>query len=413
MILFFAIYVFTNLQEKKIATTSVKDPFPNTLTEGLGVCIHPGLSKQEIQSIADAGIKIVRMDLFWSKVETQKGKYDFKNSGYDELNSSLKEKGIKPYFILDYSNKLYDSINTEEGRKAFSRFAKAAAKRYGGQSTIWEIWNEPNLEKFWSPQPNYKEYALLLKETAPIIKKYDKSGIVVAPALAGINGDSLWWLKKVLDERTINEIDAVSVHPYRLGNPETAINDYQKLKELISQYTDKNIPIVSGEWGYTTGKQDGQQLTEIKQAEYLTRIVFVNAIEKIPISMWYDLKNDGTNPDEKEHNFGLLSYDSEPKLPYLAIQVLSKTLKGYKFVERIKAESPNDYILKFKNNKGRELLTYWTTENNHYSELQLKSGNGKIISMFGAERSIDWKNKLNLYFSSSPGYLIIEKSNEQ
>lgn len=97
--------------------------------DGLGVNIHftdprPG----EMAMLADAGFTIVRMDFSWGATEREKGQYDF--AAYDRLMAALAPHKIRALFILDYSNRHYDnnqSPASDEGRKAFARWAAAAA----------------------------------------------------------------------------------------------------------------------------------------------------------------------------------------------------------------------------------------------------------------------------------------------
>lgn len=116
-------------------------------------------------------------------------------SGYDALTNGCTERGIRILYILDYSNKLYESdrsVCTEAGRKVFADFAEAAAQRYTGKGILWEIWNEPNIKQFWRPQPNAEDYCKLVEETAPRIRKADPTGLVVAGATSQI---PLGWLE--------------------------------------------------------------------------------------------------------------------------------------------------------------------------------------------------------------------------
>ncbi|MED4006514.1 cellulase family glycosylhydrolase [Priestia aryabhattai] len=383
-----------------------------SVSDGLGVSIHPGLKEEEIKSIAEAGFKWVRIDIFWSSVETKKGIYDFKGTGYDQLNKSLKENNIKPYYILDYGNSLYEqdrSVNTSEGREAFAKFVKATVTRYGNQKGIWEIWNEPNIEKFWSPQPSEINYALLVKKVAPVIKKNDKGSTIVAPALAGINEQSLTWMQNTLDQGILPYIDAVSVHPYQYDNPENVIDQYQELSSLLKNYSKEDVPIISGEWGYSLSNTKNQKsITEMQQAEYIARMNLVNSLEKIPVSIWYDWKNDGGDPNNREHNFGINSYYSTPKLSYLSIQTLSRTLEGYRFSKKIKTQNPNDYILEFSKGNKKKAIVYWTTENSHHTTIPLKDGKAIKISMLGIKQQVELKKKMGLNLLTSPTYLMIE-----
>ena len=60
--------------------------------------------------ISDAGFNMVRTDLFWSVIETTKGVYDFESFGYDTLTRELIKEDIRPYYVLDYSNTLYENM---------------------------------------------------------------------------------------------------------------------------------------------------------------------------------------------------------------------------------------------------------------------------------------------------------------
>ncbi|MGC3791375.1 cellulase family glycosylhydrolase [Priestia aryabhattai] len=382
-----------------------------SFTEGIGVNIDSRTSEEDLQNIVDAGFKWVRVDMTWENIESKKESYDFEKSGYDKLNKSLKEKRLKPYYIFDYSNKLYESnrsIMTSDGLKAYMKFVDVVTKRYKNQNAIWEIWNEPNIEMFWNPQPSYKQYSLLVKKVAPIIKKNDPNSRVVAPALAGIHQESLKWLQQFFKQGTLKYIDAVSVHPYRFTNPEDALKDYKELKIIIRQYTNRDIPIISGEWGYSILNTPTQHLTEMQQADYVIRMFLVNAEEGIPISILYNWKNNGFDPNNKEHNFGVLWYSGKPKLSYLAIQTFTSRLDGYKFSRAIKYGRDDTYILEFQNSDRQKLLSFWTTGTSYSFPFRLDSGKGKLYSMLGGMQNIEWDRKVELNISSSPNYLVID-----
>ncbi len=380
------------------------------MSDTLGVNVHLGTTAQDIRIINEAGFKWVRFDLSWSKIELKKGVYNFDD--YNKLNLLLKKYGIKPYYILDYSNKLYEndnSIVTSEGRNAFKNFAREAAQRYKGQGAVWEIWNEPDSEKFWSPQPSFKDYSRLVNEVAPAIKLIDSSGKVVAPALNGINADSLEWLEETFKRGILKNIDMVSVHPYRKDVPETVINDYTRVRDLIKKYSSENIQVVSGEWGYITEKTFNRRDGELKQAQYATRMMLINSWMKIPISVWYGLKNDGQNINVPGQNYGLIWPDNEPKIAYRSISVLSQITKGYHFEKKLEYGYPEDYIFQMNNSNHKKMLVFWTTEKEHYITISLSNGNGWLISMLGEREKVNWNQKqVVLRLNSSPSYLLIK-----
>jgi len=387
-----------------------------TIPNGLGVNIHFAGKQVDIDMISDAGFNMVRTDLFWSAIETKKGIYDYTSYGYDELTNELTKERLRPYYVLDYSNKLYEknggAIVTKQGREAFNRFVDNATQRYKNKGIIWEVWNEPNTDS-WVPQPNINEYFLLLKQTSNTIKRNDPSAMVVGPALAGITDESLTWLEELFKKGALNYVDAISVHPYRGSNPETVTKDYQTLKTLIKKYTSKHIPIISGEWGYSTANGwYGNNLDEEQQAEALVRMFLINKVNKIPISIWYDWKDEGNNPDNHYDNFGLRKENIEvPKMAYQAMNTFSYMLSGYQLKNRMNTGSAQDYILRFVNQKKETLFVMWTTREKHQITLPIKKGKGHVFSMLGNEmdyfNSNDSQNPL-IEISDKPIYLEID-----
>src|ERR1051326_5558655 len=77
------------------------------LPAGMGVNIHFVKGhERDLDLIAAAGFKFIRMDFGWAGIERKKGEYDW--SAYDELTANLEKHGIRPLYILDYSNPLYE-----------------------------------------------------------------------------------------------------------------------------------------------------------------------------------------------------------------------------------------------------------------------------------------------------------------
>ena len=92
---------------------------PLAVPNGFGVNIHFRGEPRDLDLIADAGFKFVRMDLAWEVVEKKKEVYEFESSGYDALTEGCSKRGIRILYILDYSNRLYESersVRTEQGR---------------------------------------------------------------------------------------------------------------------------------------------------------------------------------------------------------------------------------------------------------------------------------------------------------
>jgi hypothetical protein len=111
------------------------------------------------------------------------------------------------------------------------------------------------------------------------------------------------------------------VHPYRQEFPETVIADYRSLREDLSGY--KKVPAVwATEWSYpsygyryVSKIANGRSpLARELQAKYAVRRFLVDWIAQVGLTAYYDMRNDGTDPSNMEHNFGLLDADNT-KLP--------------------------------------------------------------------------------------------------
>lgn len=253
-------------------------PAPVPLPQLRGVNIHythgrPG----ETAQLAEA-FDAARMDFNWASIEKVKGVYNF--SAYDVLVDDLTSNGMVPYLILDYANPLYDGglePDDAAGRAAFAAYAVAGVKRYAGKGVIWEVQNEPN-GGFWKPHPNATAYGLLALATAQAIKAAAPGEIVVAPTTSGID---LGYMQTAFATGVLEWLDGVSCHPYRDVAPETVLNasgsNYPALKALVAGTTQRALPIVSGEWGYTTCSPPSPTcagagpLDEATQARYLAR----------------------------------------------------------------------------------------------------------------------------------------------
>jgi hypothetical protein len=312
-------------------------PTGNTgeLAGRLGVNIHFTRDDRALDIIKAAGFKWVRMDLVWIDVEKKPGVYDF--SAYDKLISSLNARGLKALFILDYGNLLYTSAwnappVTDAARAAFGKFAKACAKHFAGNNIAYEIWNEPNLAFFWA-SPNPADYAALSRLAVSKVKEGDPRAEVAVGALSGMD---LSYLEPFLSAGGARGADAVSVHPYRQHGPETVSDDVSMIRTALRKHIPVNTPPVwDSEWGYSSGWYGpGDSAAARKtQAKMAVREIISGWAMGFPLMIYYDIRDDGVNPADPEHNFGLLARDYTDKPAMVAVRTLLKnvanrTLKG-------------------------------------------------------------------------------------
>jgi len=355
----------------------------------------------------------VRLDFPWADIERQKGVYDF--SGNEALVRAFAQQGIRSLIILAYGNPLYDNSsapfhvgpNTGEVRQAFAHFAAAAAAKFKGQKIVWEIWNEPNNPNFWQPDPNVDAYVELGKAATEAMRHADAHATIIAPAVATFPQqfpDAWKFLERSFALGLLELTDAVSIHPYRNQPPETAASDYQRLRTLISRYAPpgKNtIPIVSSEWGYPVL----DRLPQAYQAAFFVREFLTNVINGVPLSIWYDWHDDGPDPQTLQDNFGIVTWDNQPKIAYLAAQTLTKQLSGFHFAERLSLSSAGDYAIVFAQNTTKKLVL-WTVDSPHTITLSINAPAITVVSTTGEARALTTRNgALTIALTGSPQYL--------
>jgi len=360
---------------------------------GLGVNIHfvkPSPSQEiDLDMVANAGFRLVRMDLTWDNVERERGVCYF--SDYEVLTEELKMRGIRPLYILDYGNPLYDEglpPHTDEGRGAFAAFAAAAVREFGDDRVIWEIWNEPNIEAFWRPSPNVTNYAMMAVEASSRMLEAQSNCTVIAPAISGIDRDFVFEAM----ERGLSRLSALSVHPYRPSQPETALGEYESLREVAG-----NLTVVSSEWGYTTNGPYGNRVDLITQAQYAVRIYLTNLMERVPISIIYDWKDDGLSLQDSEQNFGVVAnHDGSARVLGLeCFYVKPSYFALYNFVRELCGFSPDGtadlgegvYALWFSKG-GERRLVVWTGGDQSIVEIKLDVASLRLIRIFGMVESI-------------------------
>ena len=397
------------------------------LPAGVGVNIHFVTGhERDLDLIAAAGFKFIRMDFHWEAVESRRGEYDW--SGYEALLANLDKRGLRAIFILDYSHSLYEESVTSphpitghshkttaspqhpESIAAFARWTAASARHFHGRHVLWEIWNEPN-GNFWSPKPDAQQYSRLALATCKAIRESDPQATIIGPASAGFPWD---FLETFLKSGVLEYLDAVSVHPYRDAHspPETAAGDYQRLRQIIARYAPQSrkaeMPILSGEWGYST-HAGGVPLET--QAAFAVRQQLSNLLNGVPLSIWYDWKNDGPDANENEHNFGTVLPDLKPKPAYVAIQTLTRQLSDYRIGRRIAQASEKDYVLLCTNKAGLQKVVAWTLGEAHSVSVGTSlTGREGLAAADGNGQSFTPKTdsgRLILELSAAPQYVAL------
>jgi Cellulase (glycosyl hydrolase family 5) len=319
-----------------------RPPESSELAPRLGVNIHLLRDDHSLDLAHAAGFGFVRMDMLWANVE-RNGRYRF--FAYDNLLRALEARGMGVLWILDYGHPDHggSTPRTPQDVAAFSRFAEAAAEHFKGRNVRYEIWNEPNTSEFWKPSPNASEYAILLREAVAAIRRADPSAKVSSGGLARFDTT---FLSKAVDPSLAASLTAIGVHPYPKTGPETIAPELGNLREWVARSLGQHIEIWDTEWGYSSANapieapsnghsEDGRH----RQASLSVREILTVGAVGLPLAVWYDLRDDGTDPANPEHNYGLLDSSGNEKPAIKAIRTLMSVVSGRRYAGMIQ-ETP-------------------------------------------------------------------------
>jgi len=326
----------------------------------VGACTHfeNGVNDpvKTIDLLQGVGITSFRAEARWDEVEKTKGVFKFPEqlNAVDRAVNIANTKGIQPLIILDYGNKLYGGGYpvTDEARAGFVRYAEFIVNHFKGKVRYYEVWNE------WNSKGSPEDYARLLKQVYPAIKKADPSAIVLAGAVEGAGKYD--YIDALMREDIVKSMDGFSIHPYvfwkgqKVGTPEYLTNWVQKLQQDVLQKANggKQIPIYITEIGWPVNKP-GVGIENERVADYLARtLLMLRTLPYVRGVWWYELNTT---------NFGMLAAGNEPRPAYDSMRQVATLVSKAQFVERV-ATDKDTWMLRFRNPDGSEVLASWRTK---------------------------------------------------
>lgn len=345
------------------------------LKAGFGVAVHDLSDNASLDAAKRAGFTWARTDLFWHWVETTAGEYNF--APFDSFLARLDEREMRALFILDYGNELHAGGPpiTAAAQQAFVNFAVAAAERYATRNVAFEVWNEPDTDQFWPPASDPIAFAQLASVTAQAIR-------TVAPDVQVVTGGLSWfdfeYLSAMLAAGGGTYVDAIGIHPYRgTSSPESVGAHVARAVELMDQQLMAPLALWDTEWGYSAtqfGSGHSEQARS-RQAIFAVRRMLSARLAGLPLATWYDLKDDGSDPTNAEHNFGLLTETGDPKPAMQALETLSRATTDRTLIGVIDVAQPLLCGIKLTSLTDT-LLILWSTDSSSPVNLSVPEPSG-------------------------------------
>jgi hypothetical protein len=310
--------------------------------------------------LAATGVRISRVDLLWSDIAPTRpaNPDDASSSGYDFARAdailrAFARRRITP-IVCVYSSPAWAAgglgapgpgpVNPNAPDPAeFGRFMGALAGRYDGRSrdaagrrlprvVYFELWNEPDLSAYMTPQHDSRgrpvaldRYAAMVRAAYPRIKRSQAGAVVIAGSGAPRSSTSpggiaaLEWLRGLRARRI--PLDAYSQHIYPAAAPlveANAVPSWSSLPLILDEVAlfGSGVPLFITEAGYTTAPTPVRRtsVTEEEQATYLRQIYSLSEVRerRVAVVVWFNLQDNSLWPG------GLLRIDGSKKPSHAA-----------------------------------------------------------------------------------------------
>ncbi|MEH3041680.1 MAG: hypothetical protein PGN21_16695 [Sphingomonas paucimobilis] len=303
-----------------------------------GVGVHFGLTETfgyeaapTARAIAALGVTSFRDDLPWQKFKANG--LDLPGAVPDRLRSIMTATPVRPLLGFSYGHPAFEkgaAPMNAEGRRRFAAGAGEAAGVLRGNPPIYEIWNEWNLNaKLHAPRMlgagppsdprSATNYVALARPTVDAIRAADPKAVVLVGAAGEDPG---WkWVEAIVADGAAARASGLSVHYYNhCLRPEQrtaaeAIGQMEALRRTLVATTGGKPPkvyVTEIGWPTTTGGHCDipRQVSGDNISQFL---LWAAATPWIAGSWVYQLRDQGRDPKDLEHNFGLYDYDYRPK----------------------------------------------------------------------------------------------------
>ncbi|PXX05722.1 cellulase (glycosyl hydrolase family 5) [Mycolicibacterium moriokaense] len=314
---------------------------PSAATIGFADSDLYGKSPEDINRTLDlmrqSGVSTVRIMVPWAFVQPAPDQWDW--GVVDTMVDAAQAHGISVLAALNSTPgwaappSLIPYTARPDSATAYGDFAAAAASRYRGRISAYEVWNEANSVLFWTPNPDPAAYTELLKAAYPRIKAADPSATVVGAGLAPVfSFGSLTlspaeFVKGMYAAGAKGNFDALAYHPYLYtmkfsagkGYPESPITQVTGMHQVMADNGDGGKTIWCTEYGEPTSAVD-----ETTQADYVRD--FITTWRTLPFAgpvYIYSTRDRNTGSATDQDTFGVYRTDWTPKSAQQVIQSLA------------------------------------------------------------------------------------------
>jgi hypothetical protein len=291
-----------------------------------GPLTEPGFAASEWNLLASSGAESVRAAFYWREVQPA-GPADADFTRTDPVVLAAAQRGLSVLGVVQgtpgwAASNPGDLASPPRNPADFARFVTSLVARYGPQGSFWslhpelprrpvrdwQIWNEPNLTRYWNVAPWAPTYVTLLKAAHAALEAADPGSRTI---LAGLPNESWLALRELYKQGARGAFDVVALHPYT-GTPANVIKLIRFARREMRPRGDARMPIWVTElsWPAAIGKTKttaGFETTDGGQAQRLAAGIALLAKERRALRIgrvyWYTwLSAEGSSPSSFDYS---------------------------------------------------------------------------------------------------------------
>jgi hypothetical protein len=362
------------------------------IRDALGVSTHmkqddgdDPLREFEFERYAELGGARIREDYHWHRIEPAEGQWRFES--VTAQVAMARARGVKILAMLAYGVDwaMPDGTTSGIAPGRFGTFAGRVASEFCADIGEYEIWNEPNLSRFWTPGPDPGAYGGFLKAAYAAIKATCPGARVLSGGLSSwddFDPFSRWGFLSALNDSHPDicaHFDVLAIHPYTFNQKPSPEHDWRsgdvsfESQPVMTALTRKRLhemgcpekPVWFTEAGWPS-----YELDEDAQGRYLARSALLALRDGIEGYFWYtfwDGEPITTGERPHENYFGLFGWpgSAQPrreKPAWLALKGLADVLGNARFSRDLSADLdlPADvYATAFLRDDGTVVCALW------------------------------------------------------